>query len=105
MKYECDSLNIKELRNSFIPDRVKLYWNNLPVSVKTSSSVNMFKMNLEIFKKESIDTKDSNFWDVSRVILDKIEGTSYLKNKEKHNVYLADNPFVAKKRGINLYVS
>ncbi len=65
----------------------------------------MFKFNLETFKNESISTKHSNYWDVSRVLLEKIEGNSYLVNKEKHNKYLVDNPFVAKKRGINLYVS
>ncbi len=106
-KYEGDTdrFRINELKFAFLPERVKSYWNNLPVSVKTSSSVNMFKFNLEMFKKESISTKESNFWDVSRVLLEKIEGQSYLGNKERHNTYLAGNPFVAKKRGINLYAS
>ena len=33
----------------------------------------------------------------------KIEGASYVSNKEKHNDYLWLHPYVAKKRFINLY--
>ena len=33
----------------------------------------------------------------------KIEGASYVSNKEKHNDYLWFHPYVAKKRFINLY--
>ena len=54
----------------------------------------MFKANLEIFKKGCNTCSESNFWDVSRVLLEKIEGPSYLESKKKHNAYLIDNPFV-----------
>jgi len=63
----------------------------------------MFKANLENYKKNCDSISECNFWDVSRIVLDKIEGPSYLDNKEKHNSYLVDNPYVAKKRNINLY--
>ena len=32
-----------------------------------------------------------------------IEGDLYNLNKTKHNEYLKDKPFLAKKKGINLY--
>ena len=62
----------------------------------------MFKANLESYKKQCISIDESNFWDVSRVLLEKIEGTSYLQSKEKHNAYLMENPYVARKRNINI---
>ena len=65
----------------------------------------MFKANLEIFKKGCNACSESNFWDVSRVLLEKIEGSSYLESKEKRNAYLIDNPFVARKRHFNTYKS
>ena len=40
------------------------------------------------------------------MILDRIEGkSSYLENKEKFNQYLMENPYVAKKKGINVFKS
>ena len=103
MSYDSNNSAVKKLRNSFLSERVKSYWNSLPTSVKTSTSVNMFKANLENYKKECDSISECNFWDVSRIVLDKIEGPSYLDSKEKHNSYLVDNPYVAKKRNINLY--
>ena len=101
-KLRCDSNNsVKKLRTSFISERVKIFWNSLPVSVKTSSSVEMFKANLENLKKDSSTCSESNFWDVSRVLLDKIEGPSYVESKERHNAYLIENPYVARKCNIN----
>ena len=47
----------------------------------------MFKANLESFKKGCISINENNFWGVSRVLLEKIEGPSYLQNKEKQNDY------------------
>ena len=54
-KVSHDSSNsaVQKLRNSFLSERDKSYWNSLPTSVKTSCSVNMFKANLENFKKRS----------------------------------------------------
>ena len=103
VSYDSSNSAVKKLRNSFLSERVKSYWNSLPTSVKTSCSVNMFKANLENYKKDCDSISECNFWDVSRIVLDKIEGPSYLDNKEKHNSYLVDNPYVAKKRNINLY--
>ena len=47
--------------------------------------------------------RDCFFWNVSNEVLVRIEGASYVSNKEKHNDYLWFHPYVAKKRFINLY--
>ncbi len=57
---------------------------------------------IDFFKKECIDVTDGNFWEVTSEVLGRIEGPHYLENKEKHNIYLKANPYVAKKRFINL---
>ena len=43
------------------------------------------------------------FFNVSDEVLARIEGASYISNKEKDNDYLWFHPYVAKKRFINLY--
>ena len=80
-----------------------LMWNKLPIDVKISQSVNIFKSNLETFK---CNTKASGicgyFWEISDEVLNRVEGVNYLENKRKHNSFLKDNPFVAKKKFINI---
>ena len=54
----------------------------------------------------SIVTGHDHFWDISRLIIDKIEGNpNYSLNKNKFNKFLIDNPYVAKKKGINTKIS
>ena len=43
-----------------------------------------------------------HFWNVSNEVLVKIDGASYVSNKEKHNNYLWFHPYVAKKHFTNL---
>ena len=88
------------------PRRVISYWNKLPSDVKNSDSVDGFKINLEKFKVNSISknvNSNGQFWEVSRDVLQRIEGPSYLENKLVHNEFLKLNPFVAKKKFINIY--
>ena len=92
VSYDSSNSAVKKLRNSFLSERVKSYWNSLPTSVKTSSSVNMFKANLENYKKDCDSISKCNLLDVSRIVLEKIGGLSYVDNEEKHNSYLVDNP-------------
>ena len=40
---------------------------------------------------------------LSDEVLNRIEAGSYLENKIRHNEFLKDNPFVAKKKFINLH--
>ena len=99
-----DSGRISKLKRNFINDRIKDYWNKLPLDVKNSSSVNCFKSSLERFKLKSLDLGiiDGHFWEVSYQVLDKIEGCDYIRNKNEHNLYLKRNPYVARKKGINI---
>ena len=48
---EDANLRAKSLNSSSIPERVKSFWNHLPVSIKNSENVNIIlKSNLESFK-------------------------------------------------------
>ena len=83
-----------------------LSWNKLPIEVKTSSSLNVFKSNLEIYKCKTIalgECCSGNFWEIFDEVLNRIEGFNYLENKMRHNRFLKDNPCVAKKRFISIY--
>ena len=47
-----------------------------------------FKINLEKFKSQSVNSSFYNFWEVTNMIIDKIEGNPrYLENKNKFNSY------------------
>ena len=93
-----------KLRQSFLPDRITNYWNSLPVYLKSSENVINFKIKLYKFKNESVDSWSNNFWEVSNLIINKIEGNpNYLINKNNFNNYLLENPFVAKRKGLNNY--
>ena len=101
------SAKLRCIKRNFINERVVSYWNKLPSKVKTSESIDSFKFNLEQFKVESIYNSHvkstSNFWELSKEVLDRIEGHNYLVNKEIHNEYLKLNPFVARKKFINIH--
>ena len=102
----CASKDIKDLKAMFLPERIKKYWNNLPAYCKNSQDVNEFKANLDRFKKESIHSDENNFWEVSRIILEKIEGNPcYSSSKASHNKYLLENPYIAKRKGINIHTT
>ena len=94
-----------KLRSTFLPKKLRNYWNNLPVFVKCWKDVNDFKTNLKIFKKDCKSIDQRNFSEFSNLIFDKIKGPKYLVKKDKFNKYLLDNPFVAKKKEINTFRS
>ena len=97
---------LNRVKRNFINERVMSFWNRLPIEVKTAPTLNIFKSNLEAFK---IKTRElgtcgiGNFWDISDEVLNRIESGNYLENKLKHNIFLKDNPLVAKKKFINIY--
>ena len=96
---------INYLKRNFINERVMLFWNKLPVDVKNASCLNGFKSGLETFKDQTKRlgiSNTGNFWELSDEVLNRIEGGNYLENKAKHNIYLKENPFVAKKKFINI---
>ena len=81
-------------------------WNKLPSDVKMASSLNMFKSNLELYKNKTRAlgiSGSGNYWEISDDVLNRIEGGSYLENKMRHNEFLKDNPFAAKRKFINLH--
>ena len=97
---------INRIRRNFLNDRVMLIWNKLPVEVKISSSLNVFKSNLGMLKckTKALGIRNTGkFWEISDEVLNRIEGVNYLENKLKHNTYLKDNPIVAQKKFINIY--
>ena len=47
---KCKDSKVNRVRRNFLNDRVTLKWNKLPTEVKISSSLNVFKSNLELFK-------------------------------------------------------
>ena len=64
-----------------------------------SADVNSFKENLDIYKQENSNFLDrGNFWEISREVLNKIEGPYYARNKSVQNSYILANPKVAKRK-------
>ena len=94
--------NIRKISNSYISQRVISFWNKLPTFVRNSGSVTEFKRNLEVFKNNCEEVDSGNFWEVSLMVINKIEGVNYVKNKEQQVKYLHDNPGVARRKGINI---
>ena len=83
--------------------RVINFWNKLPGKVRLFSNVEEFKIKLEKFKIDNLHLAETgNFWDVSEVVLNTIEGKYYLDNKLKQLEYLKLNPGVAFRKGINM---
>ena len=64
---------VRKISNSFISERAISYWNKLPRYVKGSESVNDFNINLEGFKRSCSNIDTGNFWEVSDLVLGKIE--------------------------------
>ena len=94
---------VQNLSKNFLTNRVIQYWNILPLSVKMSESVESFKVNLQHFKVNNVNKGCvGQFWDISYEVLSRIEGSNYLKNKAQHNEFLKLNPYLAKKKFINL---
>ena len=94
------------VKRNFVNERVKLFWNKLPSQVKNSSDLNCFKSGLEAYKNKCInlgECEQGNFWELSYEVLKRIERLNYLNNKDIHNKYLKENPFVAKSKFINIY--
>ena len=94
------------MKRNFIDERVKQFWNKLPSEVKNSPDLNCFKSSLADYKIKCINLgkfEQGNFWDLTYEVLSRIEGPNYVENKEIHNIYLKENPFVAKSKFINIY--
>ena len=71
-------------------------------------NINSFKNQLESYKLGCISSVNEclgNFWELSDAVLSRIEGVNYADNKSSHNEFLKRNlnPYVAKRKFINMY--
>ena len=105
-------LKVSNARKDFFGERVVKYWNVLPNYVKLSLNVDSFKANMELYKQTSLsDTYNvgdiglGNFWEVSDHVLNRIEPPSSVLGRPAFCEYMMENPWVAKRRGINLFSS
>ena len=101
-------LHVSSFRKKFFSERVIQYWNVLPNFVKQSSSVDNFKCNLNIYKNQQLQSEHpvssiGNFWEVSERILQRIECPSAVSGRGAFCDYLNENPWVAKRKGMNIY--
>ena len=100
---------VSRSRQDFLSERVINYWNNLPNHVKLSTSVESFKCSLEAYKSANIDNRfqpsTNCFWEVSEHVLSRIETPAALAGRSALVDYWSENPWVAKKKGVNLFVN
>jgi len=100
-------IKVSKSRKDFLGERVINYWNDLPNYVKLSTSVDMFKSNLEVYKASTMDNrftiKSNCFWGVSEHVLNRIETPAALAGRSALCEYWRENPWVASRKGINLF--
>ena len=104
----CPSSNAKcdTIKRSCLNERVREYWNKLPNDIKMAPNVNSFKNRLESYKLDCISSaneRPGNFWELSDAVLNRIEGANYADNKSSHNEFLKKNPYVTKRKFINMH--
>ena len=112
LKLVSKGLKVSNARKDFFGERVITYWNVLPNYVKLSSDVHSFKVNLQKYKDKSLSDMYNvgnvglgNFWEVSEHVLNRIEPPSSVVNRPAFCEYMIENPWVARRRGINLFSS
>ena len=69
-------------------------------------NINSFNNQLESYKLDCISSVNEhlgNFWELSDAVLSCIEGANYADNKSSHNEFLKGNPYVAKRKFINMH--
>ena len=69
-------------------------------------NINSFKNQLESYKLDCISSANEhlgNFWELSDAVLSHIEGANYADNKSPHNKFLKKNPYVVKRKFINMH--
>ena len=89
---------VSKLKSSFLPEKLRNYWNNLLDYVKFSVGVPSFKNNLESFKEECLHNCENNYWEVSNLIIKKLKVFNRTYNK-----FLIENPFIARRKGIKTF--
>ena len=84
-------------KHGFFSMRVLPYWNKLPMHVRTSETVEGFKINLENFKVKNISTP-GHYWGLSQEIFSRISDSG----RENYTNFMLDNPEVAKRKKVNI---
>ena len=79
--------------HDFFNNRVIKYWNQLPLNVRHSSSINTFKAGIEHLKLSKPDSPNG-FWQLSEHIFNRIS------DKSEHVKYLLANRDVALRQNI-----
>ena len=82
--------------SKLLSDSLVNFWNKLPEELRLSKNVVDFKIRLESYKKDNI-SKKGNYWDLSDEIFSRINDT----NRESYVVFMQENQYIAKRRGIN----
>ena len=78
----------------------KNFWKNISEERDTHKCFS--NSDLEVFKNNWDEVDSGNFWEVSLMVIDKIEDVNYVQNKEQLVEYLQDNPGVARRKGIKI---
>ena len=99
--YRTRNLNVTShhpLRSAHdvLNNRVIKYWNQLPLRVRNSTSINAFKAGLDLFKLSKPDSPNG-FWKLSEEIFNRIS------DKSEHLNYLLANRDFSFVNGIDFY--
>ena len=96
--------NSKPTKNKtdFFAQRVILFWNRLPYSVKSNCpNVDSFKSKLDSFRdKGYVAGVQGQFWELSYEIFDRVEVSD--SHRKQYRDYMTEHPFVARRRKVNI---
>ena len=83
--------------------RVVKFWNKLDNSVKRAENVIDFKILLESFKQDKVDNDDciGHYWELSEEVFCRIDD----RNRDSYVSFMIDNPYIAKRRNINVSIA
>ena len=88
------------VKHNFFARRVIKYWNKLPVSIKFSKSINIFKNALAKFRHGNIHL-NGYYWELSNEIFNRIPEAT----RDNYVSFVSNNPLFAKRRNINTRVT
>ncbi len=83
----------------FLPNRVANYWNKIPGSVKEANTVSSFKLQLQDYKDDYVNSgrpSSGHYWELSEILFSKINDS----NHDSYASFMIENPEIAKRRGL-----
>ena len=87
----------KKYKHEFLCRRVILYWNKLPINVKSAETINQFKNRLDKFRKTNFQ-ESGHFWELSNEIYTRIPEN----NRGNYVQYMLNHPIIRNVRNINI---